>query len=184
MFLLCSVLEVSPWGGKKMLPYKMSAELVKYCATLWSMPTSFWAETSPAPCCGYGKSKLLWLFIASALRLPSVASLFLLMSYQLNEVKCYSHQKLDSHSAAQLVSYLSRLPPTNGGKSLRLFMRVVCSGAIALVFKADNKICNNGVFGGVSVSELQLMLCLKSWSFSCICRKLNRRCLIFVGTES
>lgn len=41
-------------------------------------------------------------------------------------------------------------------------MRVVCSGAIALVFKADNKICNNGVFGGVSVSELQLMLCLKS----------------------
>lgn len=82
-FFFCSVFWTLLCGEKEdaSIWNDMSAELVKYSAVLWSIPTSFCAETSLEPCCGYGKSRLLWLFIASAHGSPLVASLFLLMTY-------------------------------------------------------------------------------------------------------
>ena len=58
-------------------------------------------------------------------------------------------------------------------------MWIICSGAMALVLKVDKRICNNGMFGEVSVSELQLKLQLFKGSIICICRKFNWMCLVY-----
>lgn len=41
-------------------------------------------------------------------------------------------------------------------------MGIVCSGAIKLGLEVGKRICSSRIFGKVSVSELQIMLCLKS----------------------
>lgn len=54
-------------------------------------------------------------------------------------------------------------------------MGIICSTAIELGLTVGKRICNKGIyiFGKVARSELPIMLCLKSWSFLCIYRKLN-----------
>lgn len=49
-------------------------------------------------------------------------------------------------------------------------MGIICSTAIELGLRVGKRICNKGIyiFGKVPCSELQIMLCLKSWSFLCI----------------
>lgn len=55
-------------------------------------------------------------------------------------------------------------------------MRIICSTATELGLTVGKRIINKGIyiFGKVPHSNLQIMLCLKSWSFLCIYRKLNQ----------
>lgn len=55
-------------------------------------------------------------------------------------------------------------------------MGITCSTAIELDLTVGKKICSKGiyVFGKGHCSELQGMLCFRSWSFICVYRELNQ----------
>lgn len=129
------------------------------------------------------KCGLLWFLLCLHMCHPWLLSFFswwLTSSVRcsITNLKCYSHQKLENHSAAQLVVSLRASPRLIGEKACgwrKLFMGIICSTAIELGLTVGKRICNKGIyiFGKVARSELPIMLCLKSWSFLCIYRKLN-----------